>query len=769
MMIDTHNTIQQIYVKLLAQNYQDTLFADLQAKKEGKEKRGLCPFCKDHNFSYSSREPLWRCFNCEVGGGDWIRYLELRRKLSFGEALQELARAAGIELEGQDQAKYQAYVKKADLLEAAQNLLQQALWEPNGQPVLQYLLDRGYTEQEIREMGLGAYVNKASLQQQLLQQGYSEQEIKSSGLLTTRGLGESHQLSLLWTDPAGRATGLAVRSLLSREELKARGLSPYLYSAGLQKSQGLIGLSSARGETTVLLLEGLLDALYINAKGLKHRALAIGGTDLSLAQIKALEANGTKHLILALDADEPGQAGTEKALRLLSSSNKMRAYVISDFGGLKDPDELVRAHGPEALQQAIRVAQRSSAWLARRIISRHDFSSAMGQDQALEEALEAYARIEDGIEKRAFWDSLINATGLSEDDLQLRARENIQKVSQRASQRLLDGLIKGVQEKASQGDIIGAELALSEGLQQLKGSRGVIAPEPYLAGDFLEDIQLLSGGLSTGYESLDRIARIPEGAISMIAGRPGHGKTTLLLNLFLNMIKAYPEQRFYLFSYEEARARLALKMLMIMAGEVLHGEAHHNQRAYTHYLKEKRLQDPNKKIEEALKEYQKLTVAGRLTLSDQRLSGEDLAATISLLARRGDTGAVFVDYIQKIPIQRQLSQRYLEVKIISDLLLEQAVRHNLPVIVGAQFNREPGGVKLEHLREAGDLEQDAHLVLGLYNESVAKMEEGQQEKAREVDLKVSVLKNRSGLAGSSFVLSFDMPILKIKDKPKGSW
>ena len=35
--------------------------------------------------------------------------------------------------------------------------------------------------------------------------------------------------------------------------------------------------------------------------------MAIGGTDLSLAQIKALQANGTKELLLALDMDEPGQ------------------------------------------------------------------------------------------------------------------------------------------------------------------------------------------------------------------------------------------------------------------------------------------------------------------------------------------------------------------------------------------------------------------------------------------------------------------------------
>jgi len=222
-------------------------------------------------------------------------------------------------------------------------------------------------------------------------------------------------------------------------------------------------------------------------------------------------------------------------------------------------------------------------------------------------------------------------------------------------------------------------------------------------------------------------------------------------------------------AYEEARSRLALKLLMILAGEVLSRDT--NQGAYIHYLREKRAKEPNKKIEEALQEYQRLTVAGRLTLSDQRLAGGDLASTISLLAKRGDTGAVFVDYIQKIPIQGQYSQRYLEIKAISEMLLDQAVRHNLPVIVGAQLNRQPGGgskPKLEHLREAGDLEQDAHLVIGLYNQSVDEIEEGQQIKLQEVDLKLFILKHRSGMAGLSSVLTFDRPILKIKDAGSGS-
>ena len=65
---------------------------------------------------------------------------------------------------------------------------------------------------------------------------------------------------------------------------------------------------------------------------------------------------------------------------------------------------------------------------------------------------------------------------------------------------------------------------------------------------------------------------------------------------------------------------------------------------------------------------------------------------------------------------------------MSQLLLEQAVNQDIPIILGAQASRAGAGerIKLEHLRESGDIEQDANLVLGLYNESVTKTEETYQ-------------------------------------------
>jgi hypothetical protein len=237
------------------------------------------------------------------------------------------------------------------------------------------------------------------------------------------------------------------------------------------------------------------------------------------------------------------------------------------------------------------------------------------------------------------------------------------------------------------------------------------------------------------------------------------------------MIRAYPDRDFYFYSYEEAKSRLGLKLIMLMAGKFLSQE--HNQGEYLRYIKERRgTPQAEPAIEQAIAELESWLAGGRLFLIDKRLTGEDLAATIGHIAGRGQTGAVFVDYIQKIPLQRQISPRYLEIKEVSGLLLEQAVAQNIPIILGAQFGRGSGSgkenkVKLDNLREAGDIEQDASLVLGLFNDSQDKMEEqGIQDKSAAVDLELSILKHRAGIAGRSCMLSFERPSLRIMEKAK---
>jgi DNA primase len=301
--------VQAIYAALLANGYQDKLFSDLSGarrrEKGGRETVATCPFCqKELHFSYNRDKPVWRCWHCNEAG-DWIAYLKKTKGLDFKQAVLQLAQAAGFDVSRYDQARYHDYTVKADILESAQRFFVQTLKEDTGRPVKDYLLHRGYSETDIDAMELGAYTRKSALQKHLKGLGFVEKHIRDSGLLTA-GFGETHTLIIPWEDAAGRTVGIVGRTVLAAEQVNSKGIPKYKYSAGLVKSEGLIGFTGIRGAETIVLLEGVLDARYLNSKG--FRTASIGGSDLSVAQINLLERSGAKEVLLAFDMDEAGRA-----------------------------------------------------------------------------------------------------------------------------------------------------------------------------------------------------------------------------------------------------------------------------------------------------------------------------------------------------------------------------------------------------------------------------------------------------------------------------
>ena len=96
----------------------------------------------------------------------------------------------------------------------------------------------------------------------------------------------------------------------------------------------------------------------------------------------------------------------------------------------------------------------------------------------------------------------------------------------------------------------------------LNRERDVRELRPYSLVDLGEDIATNREGLTTGWPAVDKLFRIPQEALTIIAGQPSHGKTTVLMNLFLNSVKLYPEKQFLFYSYEENSKHLALKAIM---------------------------------------------------------------------------------------------------------------------------------------------------------------------------------------------------------------
>jgi replicative DNA helicase len=293
---------------------------------------------------------------------------------------------------------------------------------------------------------------------------------------------------------------------------------------------------------------------------------------------------------------------------------------------------------------------------------------------------------------------------------------------------------------------------------------------PYTLDDFHKEITQKKEGLLTGYKELDEMVRIHNEAITLVAGRPSHGKTTFMLNLFLNLIEKYPEQHFYFFSYEETRLQVALKIINILSGW-LFNEAQ-NLIQLEGYIKHRILEPHSKSVfgmvEDGKKKYQELVESGRLIIVGEAYHVDQLSSIIASLKSKLPLGAVFIDYIQKIKNKQKFGTRQLELADTSNIILETAKGCSIPIILGAQLGRDKdskGKVRLDNLREAGDLEQDANLVLGLLNPAMEKAQEDQSPLTnRKVDLNVTPLKNRNGPVNKTITLEFDRPLLQIKDK-----
>jgi len=295
--------------------------------------------------------------------------------------------------------------------------------------------------------------------------------------------------------------------------------------------------------------------------------------------------------------------------------------------------------------------------------------------------------------------------------------------------------------------------------------------EPYSYEDYEKEISSVVPALNTGICSVDEMVRIPNGAITLIAGRPSHGKTTFLLNTMYEMSNLYSDKKFYYFSYEEQKRYIITKILNRIIDKNLslcraEYRGSTNLEILKAYFRDKR--EDLAIIEAGKRKLKSLITKGNINIVDKAYTVAELSKVIAGLNQSEDVGAVFIDYVQRIPLGRKSQDKRVEIADISNYILQNiAKKTGLAVIMGAQLNRQASEeIALEHLKEAGNLEEDANLVLGIYNGRRELGNDGSQNASDKVDLLVKVLKNRDGEINNETILIFDTRTGKIIDKKK---
>ena len=163
----------------------DVISQYVNLKKRGRNFFGLCPFHDERtpSFSVAPDKEIYHCFGCGAGGSVFNFIME-HENLTFVEAVQQLGTHYGIEvvLTG-DSGSKQLFTQLYELHEIAAAVYTKNLFSAKGKAALNYLLERGLTEDTLTEFKVGfAPDSWEFLTKKIKGKGYSRESVDKSGL-----------------------------------------------------------------------------------------------------------------------------------------------------------------------------------------------------------------------------------------------------------------------------------------------------------------------------------------------------------------------------------------------------------------------------------------------------------------------------------------------------------------------------------------------------------------------------------------------------------
>ncbi len=408
-------------------NIEDVISEYVQLKRAGRNWKGLSPFSdeKSPSFMVSPEKQIWHDFSSGKGGNVFSFIMEVEG-LDFKEALELLARKAGIDLD--QYRKKGSGARSGPDKERLYQLLDlstkfyQVQFSRNRQSLEYVLQKRRFSKQTALEWRLGYSPNGGTaLIEFLRSKGFQDAEMKAAGVTAQRyrGVGDMFRgrIMIPLCDQQGRVIGFTARLLIDEPNAPKYINTPQtvLYD----KSRHIFGLhlakESIRKSKFVVVAEGNLDVIASHQAGVRQ-VVATAGTALTEQHLQGL-SRFTGDIRLSFDADKAGLNATERAIPI-ASKVKVSLSIISIPSG-KDPDELIKQDAAK-WQEIVQAPQDALDWLMDRYKNVLDITTGSGKRQFSDIILKVVSELQDPVEKDHYMSEVAQLIGVSPDALQAK-------------------------------------------------------------------------------------------------------------------------------------------------------------------------------------------------------------------------------------------------------------------------------------------------------------------------------------------------------------
>lgn len=396
----------------------------LELKRTGRNFKALSPWTNERtpSFIISPDKQIWHDFSSGKGG-DIFGFIMEVEGMNFREALEFLARKAGVEIETFDSKRSREISEKKErlrkILQISANFYQHML--VRDKEALNYVFkNRKLSKEIVQEFKIGFAPNtQKMLTNFLLKKGFAMSDIRDAGLLNRFG-GDIFRNRMVITlqDSGGSPVGFTGRII--KDEPNAPKYLNTPQTLLYDKSSNIFGLSQAKNEIRkagfVVVVEGNMDVISSHQAGVKN-VVATAGTAMTVHHLKAL-GRFSNDVRLCFDSDQAGISATERAISLGQQAGVELSIITlnQSAGEAKDPDELIQKD-LELWKDSISKPQPAIEWIFDQYEKRLNIATAVGKKEFSTIALKLVENLNDPVEKDFYIEQISKRIGISKTTL----------------------------------------------------------------------------------------------------------------------------------------------------------------------------------------------------------------------------------------------------------------------------------------------------------------------------------------------------------------